>query len=79
MDPDSEYLYSFHFGKLYSIQKKHLLKNATFIQLLKNLWPALGPQTRECSSRGLAGMPCPRANLSRYGVEGGNCRSSLWE
>lgn len=50
----------------------------TFIQLLKVLYAALGPQINECNSIGPAGISSPSASLSMYGVEGGNISNSLW-
>lgn len=49
----------------------------TFIQLVKVLYAALGPQIREWSNIGPAGISSPSANLSIYGVEGGNINNNL--
>ena len=49
----------------------------TFIQLVKVLHAALGPQIKEYNNIGPAGISSPRANLSMYRVDGGNISNNL--
>lgn len=49
----------------------------TFIQLVKVLHAALGPQIKEYNNIGPAGISSPRANLSIYRVDGGNISNNL--